>query len=110
MRRGRETLVEDVSLSLCCGQLTALIGSNGAGKTTLIRALLGEIPYQGRLSYLDHEGKPMRRPRIGYVPQQLDFDRSIPMTAVSYTHLDVYKRQGIRRPFPSHEPPVHPEK
>ncbi len=84
VRRGRDVLVEDVSLSLCCGQLTALIGSNGAGKTTLIRALLGEIPYQGRLSYLDHEGKPMRRPRIGYVPQQLDFDRSIPMTVTDF--------------------------
>ncbi len=84
VRRGRDVLVEDVSLSLSCGQLTALIGSNGAGKTTLIRALLGEIPHQGRLRYLDHQGKPMQRPRIGYVPQQLDFDRSIPMTVTDF--------------------------
>ena len=80
VRKGRDVLVEDVSLALSCGQLTALIGGNGAGKTTLIRALLGEIPHQGKLLYLDHHGKPMTRPRIGYVPQQLDFDRSIPMT------------------------------
>lgn len=26
----------------------------------------------------------MRRPRIGYVPQQLDFDRSIPMTVTDF--------------------------
>ena len=39
VRRGRDVLVEDVSLSLCCGQLTALIGSNGAGKTTALEII-----------------------------------------------------------------------
>ena len=41
VRQGKDIIVEDVSLALRCGQLTALIGANGAGKTTLVRALLG---------------------------------------------------------------------
>lgn len=40
--RGGQTLLQDVSMHIHCGQLTVLIGQNGAGKTTLIRALLGE--------------------------------------------------------------------
>ena len=39
--RGGQTLLQDVSMHIHCGQLTVLIGQNGAGKTTLIRALLG---------------------------------------------------------------------
>ena len=82
--RGRDLLIEDISMALSCGSLTALIGANGAGKTTLVKALLGEIPHQGTISFLDHDGKPMTGPRIGYVPQSLDFDRSVPMTVEDF--------------------------
>ena len=40
--RGGQTLLQDVSMHIHCGQLTVLIGQNGAGKTKLIRALLGD--------------------------------------------------------------------
>jgi len=85
VRRGREMIVDDVSLALNCGQLTALIGANGAGKTTLIRALLGEIPFEGTVQFLNHDGHRLdRKPKIGYVPQQLEFDRSMPMTVMDF--------------------------
>ena len=45
--RGGQTLLQDVSMHIHCGQLTVLIGQNGAGKTTLIRALLGEYAHGG---------------------------------------------------------------
>ena len=48
--RGGQTLLQDVSMHIHCGQLTVLIGQNGAGKTTLIRALLGEYAQIGRAS------------------------------------------------------------
>ena len=39
--RGGQTLLQDVSMHIHCGQLTVLIGQNGAGKTTLLRHLTG---------------------------------------------------------------------
>jgi len=33
-----------VSLSACCGEITAVVGPNGSGKSTLVRALLKRVP------------------------------------------------------------------
>jgi iron complex transport system ATP-binding protein len=48
--RGREILVEDVTLSVGAGERLAIIGPNGAGKTTLLRMLAGMLkPGSGRV-------------------------------------------------------------
>lgn len=77
-------LVQDVNLHIHCGELTALIGSNGAGKTTLLRALLGEVPHRGVVRHVRHDGSAMRTVRTGYVPQQMVFDRSAPVTVLDF--------------------------
>ena len=41
---GSITALEDVSLSVNSGKITALLGENGAGKTTLMRIAFGMIP------------------------------------------------------------------
>jgi len=79
---GGRAVLESVSLRAHAGETIALIGPNGAGKTTLLRVLLGLLPYQGRVSVL---GKPPEqltradRQQIGYVPQALQFDRTMPL-------------------------------
>ncbi len=90
VRAGGQTLVEDVSLHAHCGEITALIGRNGAGKSTLFKALLGQMPHTGEVVFTGHDGVPAhRKPRIGYVPQSLNIDKSSPATvldmAVAYT-------------------------
>ncbi len=77
---GGDTLVSDINFHIHCGQLTALVGPNGAGKTTLIRALLGQTPHTGTIRHVDAHGHDFPAPRIGYVPQQLPFDREMPLT------------------------------
>jgi zinc transport system ATP-binding protein len=51
----------------------AIIGPNGAGKTVLCRALIGAIPFEGRVQWAPGV-------RIGYVPQKLDIERDLPIT------------------------------
>ncbi len=79
---GSDVLLSDISFHIHCGQLTALVGPNGAGKTTLIRAILGQRPHTGQIRHVDAEGHNFPAPRIGYVPQQLPFDREMPVTVM----------------------------
>ena len=77
---GSDVLLTDISFHIHCGQLTALVGPNGAGKTTLIQAILGQRPHSGKIRHVDADGHDFPSPRIGYVPQQLPFDREMPLT------------------------------
>lgn len=81
---GGQVMLKDVSLHIHCGELTALIGTNGAGKTTLLRALLGQVEYKGTVRHLTSDGLPAAAVRTGYVPQQLEFDRSSPVTVMDF--------------------------
>lgn len=80
--KGKVEILRKVNLSIHCGELTALIGPNGAGKSTLLKALLGEIPHTGELIFLDEKGAHTGSPLIGYVPQQIDFDRDTPTSVL----------------------------
>ena len=84
VRRGGQTLLQDVSMHIHCGQLTVLIGQNGAGKTTLIKALLGQLPHSGTIRHVDSRGLDIPHLRTGYVPQVLQFDREMPLTVADY--------------------------
>src|SRR5690606_39163736 len=79
-----------VSLTLGRGEFVALIGPNGAGKTTLLRAILGVIRYVGEIRV---------NGRIGYVPQRLQYDRTLPMTVLEFMALTLQRAPvmfGIR--------------
>lgn len=57
-RFGALTALDDVSLDIPAGQVTALLGDNGAGKSTLIKILAGNLePDEGRILF---EGRPVR--------------------------------------------------
>ena len=92
---GGVPVLQNINLHVHCGELTVLIGPNGAGKTTLFRAMLGEIPYSGRLQFI-HSGSKNRfkKPRIGYVPQTLELDARSPVTV-----LDLFAGARSRRPL-----------
>ncbi len=90
---GGRRVLSDIDLHVHCGEITAIIGPNGAGKTTLLRALLGQIPHEGRIDFLRADDSPTHSPRIGYVPQRLDFDRRSPVSV-----LDLFAMSRSARP------------
>ena len=80
VKKGETVILDNINLHIHCGDLTAIIGPNGAGKSTLLKAILGEIPHEGTLSFVDEKDKKTRKPNIGYVPQTLEFDRTSPIS------------------------------
>ncbi|MBU1331928.1 MAG: zinc ABC transporter ATP-binding protein ZnuC [Gammaproteobacteria bacterium] len=77
----QQAVLEDVQLSVRPGEIVTLIGPNGAGKTTLVRAVLG-------LLKPDH-GSVWRAPRlrIGYMPQKLHVDATLPLSVLRFLRL-----------------------
>ena len=102
VRKGSTEILNQVNLTANHGEILALIGRNGAGKTTLLKAILGQTPYSGRISYFNCQGKRIDRPRIGYVPQFLAFDRSTPVTVedlfcANRSRIPVWLSHGKKR-------------
>lgn len=79
---GSHHILQDISFEITKGEIVAIVGPNGSGKTTLLKTLLGFIPYQGEISVLGQPPRSLSRvaSQIGYVPQHLEFDRTIPIT------------------------------
>jgi ABC-type Mn2+/Zn2+ transport system ATPase subunit len=71
--------VEEVSFSLEEGQIAILIGPNGSGKSTVLKAILGLVPSTGDVHVFGMPAAEARR-QIGYVPQRLAFDMTLPLT------------------------------
>ena len=42
-----KTIIDDVSLTIPKGKVTAIVGASGSGKTTLIKLMLGYYPVLG---------------------------------------------------------------
>ncbi|SEO59363.1 zinc transport system ATP-binding protein [Salinihabitans flavidus] len=81
VRLGGHTALENVDLAIMPGEIVTIVGPNGSGKTTLIRAIIGAVsPAAGRITRA--EGL-----RIGYVPQRLSIDRTLPLTVRRFLNL-----------------------
>lgn len=88
LRLGGRDILQSVDLTLHAGKLVTLIGPNGAGKTSLVRVVLGLLkPQQGTLR---------RAPglRIGYVPQKLVVEPTLPLTVRRFLQLAPGQRRA----------------
>src|SRR5437588_4147963 len=83
-RFGEFTAVEDVTLSVAEGWLTALLGPSGSGKSTLLRIVAGlEVPDAGTVA-IDGNDVTVARPQdrgIGFVFQHY----------AAFTHMTVWQ-------------------
>lgn len=88
-------VLDHVSLTIERGDFVAITGPNGGGKTTLLRIMLRLLkPDTGSVSYFTADGKPDKRPRIGYLPQKSNIDTRFPITVA-----ETIKSGQIRRLF-----------
>ncbi len=79
-RHGKEILT-DAGARVRAGEIVTLIGPNGAGKTTVVRVVLGLLkPDRGTVRRRDGLV-------IGYMPQRLHIDPTLPLTVGRFLEL-----------------------
>lgn len=74
VRFGDRWVLRDLSFSVPRGATVAVIGPNGSGKTVLFKALIGVQTHEGDVFWPAGS-------RLGYVPQKLDLERDLPLSA-----------------------------
>ncbi|MGB2259785.1 MAG: zinc ABC transporter ATP-binding protein ZnuC [Porticoccaceae bacterium] len=74
-------VLQNISMQLDQGQITTLIGPNGAGKSTLVRIILGLLTADS--------GSVQRGANlsIGYMPQKLNIDPTLPISTCRFLQL-----------------------
>jgi zinc transport system ATP-binding protein len=79
--RGGRPILADLDCDIARGRITAIVGLNGCGKSTLLRTLVGEFAYTGSITFACGEDHSRPRPdHVGYVPQRLSIEASLPIT------------------------------
>jgi len=69
---GKLCVLDDVSLDIHRGSVTAILGPNASGKSTLLKCILGLVnPDSGRILIDDEPvaGRWLYRAKLGYMPQ-----------------------------------------
>jgi zinc transport system ATP-binding protein len=81
-------LVRGVDMTIRPGEIVTLIGPNGSGKSTSARMATGVLR--------PDEGRADRRPglTVGYVPQKLAIDHSLPLTVSRLMRLTGARQAG----------------
>jgi len=80
VRHGGNTVLANVDLSISAGEIVTIVGPNGSGKSTLLRVIIGAVaPASGQVR--------TGGVRIGYVPQRLHIDPTLPMTVMRFLSL-----------------------
>ncbi|MEE8439948.1 MAG: metal ABC transporter ATP-binding protein [Micropepsaceae bacterium] len=90
-------ILRDVSFKIESGELVAIIGPNGGGKTCLIRSLLGQMPHSGTV-----RSESDSAVQLGYVPQFLEIDRTLPLTVTNIMSIMVQRTPaffGVKRKY-----------
>ncbi len=83
------TILDHITFDLFDGEFVSLIGPNGAGKTTFLKLLIGRIaPTSGAITLQKGIG-------IGYMPQSIHLDPTLPITVERFMDLYSDNRKEI---------------
>lgn len=82
----QKTILQQINLQVFPNSIITIVGPNGGGKSTLLKVLLKLIqPTTGQVKY-------SRNLKMGYVPQKIQLDQTLPITVEKFLKL----KQGIR--------------
>ena len=89
VRLGQRTILNNVDMSLERGEIVTIIGPNGSGKSTLLRSLIGAVK--------PSSGQVLHAPglKIGYVPQRVHIDETLPMPVRRFMSLPRKPPPGV---------------
>ena len=94
---GHGNVLNNLSLTLEKGTLTALLGANGSGKTTLLKTICGYVPHKGacRLEgrMLEQMNARSLARRISYIPQRSGV--SIPLPVLDVVLMGFHSVLGL---------------
>lgn len=81
VRQGATVALTDVDFHIDRGEIVTVVGPNGSGKSTLMKTVIGALK--------PSSGSVTRAPglRIGYVPQKLQIDPTLPITVARFLGL-----------------------
>ncbi|MCF8173086.1 MAG: ABC transporter ATP-binding protein [Candidatus Methylopumilus sp.] len=73
VKRGERSVLRGLNLKISRGRWCAIVGPNGAGKSTLLQALVGILPYAGKVTLfgqpLQYQSRQLRARRIAWLAQ-----------------------------------------
>ncbi|MFT6106389.1 MAG: zinc transport system ATP-binding protein [Rickettsiales bacterium] len=87
-----QEILRNINLELKKGEITTLIGPNGGGKTSIARILVGILDPSSGEVFLKKNTK------IGYMPQRLEIERTIPLRVIDFLNLNSDPKLA-QRPF-----------
>ena len=88
---GERAILQQVNLQVKPKEIVTLIGPNGAGKTSLVKIVLGlQKASQGQIQKRSDL-------RIGYMPQKLHIDASLPLSVRRFMQLALRNNHSIDR-------------
>ena len=76
-----QQILKDINLELKKGEITTLIGPNGGGKTSIARILIGILKASSGEVFISRNAK------IGYMPQKLEIEKTIPLRVIDFLNL-----------------------
>lgn len=83
----QKNILQNINLTIYPNSITTIVGPNGGGKSTLLKVLLKLLPAtSGKITY-------SKNLVIGYVPQKIHLDQSLPITVEKFLSL----KKGIKK-------------
>jgi zinc transport system ATP-binding protein len=88
IRYDGQVALSDVDFEISKGEIVTIVGPNGSGKSTFLRAIIGAItPSKGTVRKKDGL-------KIGYVPQKLQIDPTLPLSVKRFMSLPVWQKKS----------------